>query len=293
VDASRPRGTLYLVATPIGNLQDLSARAAAVLGEADLIAAEDTRRAQKLLSHLGLHKPLESFHGDSDLRKQERLARLLQDGRVIANVSDGGTPGIADPGRELVAAAVAAEIPVIPIPGPAAVVTALSASGMVADRFVFAGFPPRKHGDRLSFLQRFGNLGLTVVLYEAPHRIVDTLAAIAEGFPERPVFIARELTKQHEELLHGTAAELTEVFRSREPLGEFVVVLGGGDVPEATVGPADLRQAMRRMIQAGLRPKDAAQVLADLGVASRREGYQLALAVKEETVAAGENDLSD
>ena len=284
------RGTLYLVATPIGNLQDLSARAIATLGEADLIAAEDTRRAQKLLSHLGLHKPLESFHGDSDLKKQERLLRLLQEGRVVAYVSDGGTPGIADPGRELVTAAVQAGVPVIPIPGPSAVVTALSVSGMVADRFLFAGFPPRKHGERADFLQRVGNLGLTVVLYEAPHRVVETLEAIAEAFPDRQVFVGRELTKQFEELLRGTAAELAQTFRDREPRGEFVLVLEAGEEPEIATGAGELRAAVRRLLQAGLRPKEAAHVLADLGMASRREAYQLALVVKEETAAPGEND---
>jgi 16S rRNA (cytidine1402-2'-O)-methyltransferase len=295
VDASPRPGALYVVATPLGNLQDLSPRAAATLREADLIAAEDTRRAQKLLAHLGLRKPLESFHGDSDLRKQERLTRLLQDGRAIAYVSDSGTPGIADPGRELVAAAVAAGVPVIPIPGPSALVTALSASGMVADRFLFAGFPPRKAAERAAFLQRLGNLSLTVVLYEAPHRLLATLAALADAFPDRQMLVARELTKQFEELLRGTAAELAQTFREREPRGEFVLVLEAGEGSEVGEGPrfsrpADLHAAMHRLLQAGLHAKDAAQVLADLGLTSRREAYQLALAVKEETADAGEND---
>jgi len=289
VDASGRLGTLYLVATPLGNLQDLSARAITTLREADLIAAEDTRRAQKLLSHLNLHKPLESFHGDSDARKQERLLRLLQDGRTVAYVSDSGTPGIADPGRELVAAAAQAGVPVIPIPGPCALVTALSVSGMVADRFVFAGFPPRKSGERAAFLRRVGDLGLTVVLYEAPHRVVQTLAAIAELFPNRRMLVARELTKQFEELLQGTAAEMAQVFAEREPRGEFVLVLEAGAAPEVAAGAVELDAAVRRLLQAGLRPREAAQVLADLGVASRREAYQMALAVKEEAAEAGEN----
>lgn len=277
-------GTLYLVTTPIGNLQDLSARAAAALAEADLIAAEDTRRAQKLLSHLHLHRPLESFHGDSDIRKQDRLIRALQDGRTIAYVSDGGTPGIADPGRELVRGAVEANIPVVPIPGPCALVTALSVSGMVADRFVFGGFPPRKQGERLAFLQRLKGSGLTLVLYEAPHRIVETLEAIAEVFPERRVLVARELTKLHEELVRGTAGELAEEFRRREPKGEFALVIEGG--PPEDGGPTEgrpLRAAVSLMLQAGLRPKEIAQIIAELGLASRREAYRLALAVKEET----------
>lgn len=278
-------GTLYLVTTPIGNLQDLSPRAVETLAAADLIAAEDTRRAQKLLAHLNLHKPLESFHGDSDPRKQERLVRLLLEGRSIAYVSDGGVPGIADPGRELVWAAVEADVPVVPIPGPCALVTALSVSAMLADRFVFGGFAPRKPKERIEFIQRLGATGLTLVLYEAPHRAVETLQAIAEVFPERRLLVARELTKQYEELLRGTAGELAEEFARREPRGEFVVVIEGGAAAASPVLPphGSLEAGVRRMLAAGLRPKDIGQVLADLGLASRREAYQLALALKEDS----------
>jgi 16S rRNA (cytidine1402-2'-O)-methyltransferase len=289
VDAQRQPGTLTLVTTPIGNLQDLSPRAAAVLAAADLIVAEDTRRAQKLLSHLQLHKPLESFHGDSDTRKQDRLVRRLLAGEALAYVSDGGTPGIADPGRELVVAAVAAGVPVTPIPGPCALVTALSVSGMVADRFVFAGFPPRHARERAEFLGRFAATGLTVVLYEAPHRIVDTLQAIAQAFGERQVLVARELTKHYEELLRGTAAELAATFAEREPKGEFVIVIEGGAPSEPPATPQQLDGAVRRLVAAGLGPRDVAGVLVELGVAGRREAYQLALAVKKEASPAAGN----
>jgi len=293
VDAQRPGGTLYLVATPLGNLQDLSARAVATLGAVDLVVAEDTRRAQKLLAHLGLHKPLESFHGDSDTRKQERLIGQLMAGQSLAYVSDGGTPGIADPGRELVRAAEEAGVPVVPVPGPCAAVTALSVSGMVADRFVFAGFPPRKAGERLEFLRRFGGMGLTVVLYEAPHRIVDTLAALAEACPERRVVVARELTKQYEELLRGTAAELASVFREREPRGEFVVVVEAGAQTTSAGAGRDVEAAARRLLAAGLRPKAVAQVLADLGVASRNEAYGRAVALQEEAADEAKERSAD
>ncbi len=290
MDAQRRCGTLYLVTTPIGNLQDLSDRVRAVLGAADLVVAEDTRRAQKLLSHLDLHKPLESFHGDSGARKQERLIRRLQEGLEIAYVSDGGAPGIADPGRELVSAAAAAGARVVPVPGPCALVTALSVSGMVADRFVFGGFPPRKAGERLALLQRLKTTGLTVVLYEAPHRVVETLQAVAEVFGDRPVLLARELTKQYEDLLRGTALELATVFAAREPRGEFVLVIEGGEEPAGAAGERELTPTVRRLLQAGLGPRDIAGVISDLGWASRREAYQRALALKEEDAAAGEND---
>lgn len=283
MNAQHKPGTLYLVTTPIGNLSDLSERAVATLREADLVAAEDTRRAQKLLSHLGLHKPLESFHGDSDARKQERLVRLLADGRSIAYVSDGGTPGIADPGRELVWAAVQAEAAVVPVPGPCALVTALSVSGMIADRFVFGGFPPRKSGERAEFLERLRACGLTVVLYEAPHRVVETLEAVGEAFPESQVLAARELTKHYEELMRGTALELAEELRRREPRGEFVLVIEAAP-PErgAAVGEAALRAAVRRMVAAGMRAKDIAEVVAELGLAPKREAYRMAVEAREE-----------
>ncbi len=289
MEAERRLGTLYLVTTPIGNLQDLSPRAAAALGEADLVVAEDTRRAHKLLSHLQLHKPLESFHGDSDTRKQERLVRRLQDGQSLAYVSDGGTPGVADPGRELVCAAVAAGAPVVPVPGPCALITALSVSGMLADRFVFAGFPPRKAGEREAFLRRFMGMGLTVVLYEAPHRAAETLQAIAGVAADRPVVVGRELTKQHEELLRGTAAELAAVFAEREPRGEFAIIIEGGMNETEPAGAPSVETAVRRLLQAGLGVRDTAGVLADLGLAARREAYQLALAMKEEGMETEEN----
>jgi 16S rRNA (cytidine1402-2'-O)-methyltransferase len=293
VEAQRQHGTLYLVTTPIGNLQDMSERAIATLREADLIVAEDTRRAQKLLSHLNLHKPFESFHGDSSTRKTARLIQQLLEGRDIAYVSDGGTPGVADPGRELVSAAAAVEAPVVAIPGPCALITALSVSGMLGDRFVFAGFPPRKPGERLAFLRRFKAMGLTLVLYEAPHRVVDTLQAVAEVFADRPLLVARELTKRYEELLRGTAAELAAVFAEREPRGEFALVIEGGEEAPAPVGERELEPAVRRLLQAGLGTRDTAGVLADLGLVSRREAYQVALAVKKEEMGQEENTGDD
>lgn len=277
------RGTLYLVATPLGNLQDLSPRALETLRSVDLVAAEDTRRTRQLLSHFDLHKPLESFHGDSDERKTARLTRLLEAGKSVAYVSDGGTPGIADPGRELVCAAVTLGAPVVPIPGPAALVAALSVSGMVADRFLFGGFPPRKAGERLAFLTRLGAAGVTLVLYEAPHRVIETLEAVAEALGDPPVLVARELTKQYEELLRGAASEVAARLQEAGPRGEFVIVVEVGQREEpAAVSAEQVAEAVGRMVRGGLGARDVSEIISGLGLAGKRDAYQMALAAGRE-----------
>jgi 16S rRNA (cytidine1402-2'-O)-methyltransferase len=215
---------------------------------------------------------------------------VLTAGQSVAYVSDGGTPGIADPGRELVSAALGAGVPVIPIPGPCALVTALSVSGMVADRFVFGGFPPRKAGERREFLLRLGSTGLTVVLYEAPHRIVETLEAVAEVLGDPQVMLGRELTKQYEELLHGRAAELAQEFRTREPRGEFVIVVEGSPRrEERCVSAEHLATAVQQLAHSGVGARDISQVLSGLGVCGRREAYQMALAARKELAGDTEN----
>lgn len=279
----RAPGTLYLVSTPIGNLDDITARALNTLRAVDLVAAEDTRRSRTLLTHFGVHKPLESFHGDSDEKKTARLVRVLESGQSVAYVSDGGTPGIADPGRELVVAAVAVGAGVVPVPGPSALVTALSVSGMVADRFVFGGFPPRKAGERRTFLEHLRATGLTVALYEAPHRVVETLQAIAEVFDDPQVLAARELTKQYEELLRGSASELVARLTEREPRGEFVLVIEPGRASESAPASRDqLTEAISRMTRAGMGARDVAEVISGLGLTPRRDAYQMSLAAKKE-----------
>ena len=279
----RAPGALYLVSTPIGNLDDITERALSTLRAVDLVAAEDTRRSRQLLAHFGIHKPLESFHGDSDEKKTARLVRLLEGGQSVAYVSDGGTPGLADPGRELVVAAVAAGATVVPVPGPSALATALSVSGMVADRFVFGGFPPRKSGERHAFLERLYATELTTVLYEAPHRVVATLQAVAEVFADPPVMIGRELTKQYEELLRGSASELAAILTEREPRGEFVLVIERGRDTEAPPASHEqLAAAIRRMALADMGARDIAEVLSGLGLIPRREAYQMSLAAKKE-----------
>jgi 16S rRNA (cytidine1402-2'-O)-methyltransferase len=218
---------LYVVATPIGNLEDITARALRVLKEVDVVACEDTRRTRALLSHFDIHTPTVSYYEHNKLTRGPQLLRQLAEGRSIALVSDAGTPGISDPGVLLVREARAAGVTVVPIPGPSAVVAALSAAGVPADRFVFDGFLPVKPGRRLNRLKALRALETTTVVYESPHRIVAALEAIAEVFGDAPVVVARELTKQFEEIVTASAAEHLARLRLAEPRGEFVVVLPG------------------------------------------------------------------
>jgi 16S rRNA (cytidine1402-2'-O)-methyltransferase len=221
-------GTLYVVATPIGNLEDVTARALRVLREVDVVACEDTRRTRQLLTHFDIHTPTVSYYEHNKLTRGPQLLRQLAEGKSIALVSDAGTPGISDPGVLLVREARAAGVRVIPVPGPSAVVAALSAAGLPADRFVFDGFLPVKPGRRVNRLKALRALETTVVVYESPHRIVAAMEAIAEVFGTTPVVIARELTKQFEEVLTATPAVHLERLRAAEPRGEFVIVLPGG-----------------------------------------------------------------
>ncbi|MBI1845598.1 MAG: 16S rRNA (cytidine(1402)-2'-O)-methyltransferase [Candidatus Rokubacteria bacterium] len=222
---SAPVGTLYVVATPIGNLEDLSLRALRVLREVALVACEDTRRTRALLSRYDVHTPTTSYFEHNKLRKGPYLLGLLAAGKSIALVTDAGTPGISDPGFLLVAEARAAGVPVVPVPGPSAVVALLSAAGVPADRFVFDGFLPVKPGRRLNRLRALQAMGMTVVLYESPHRIVAALEAIGEVFGEAPVVIGRELTKQFEEIVSATPAEHLARLRAAPIRGEFALVI--------------------------------------------------------------------
>ena len=217
--------TLYLVATPIGNLEDITLRALRVLKEVALIACEDTRRTRALLSHFGIHAPVTSYFEHNRLRKGARLLETLQAGQSVALVTDAGTPGISDPGFLLVRQAREAGIAVVPVPGPSAVVAALSAAGVPADRFVFDGFLPVKPGRRLHRLEALRALEMTVVCYESPHRILATLEAIAQVFGTHPIVVAREMTKQFEEIVRGPAAVLRERFGAGPVRGEFTLII--------------------------------------------------------------------
>ena len=218
-------GTLYVVATPIGNLEDVTLRALRVLEEVDLIACEDTRRTRALLSHFRIHAPVTSYFEHNKLAKGEALLRTLSEGKSIALVTDAGTPGISDPGFLLVRAARDAGISVVPVPGPSAVITALSVAGVPADRFVFDGFLPVKPGRRLHRLEALRALEMTVVCYESPHRIAATLGAIESVFGETEIVVARELTKQFEEIVQGAPARLIERFAQGRARGEFTLII--------------------------------------------------------------------
>jgi len=219
------KGTLYVVATPIGNLEDITLRALRTLKEVDLIACEDTRRTRGLLSHYGIRAPVTSYFEQNKLAKGEALLRTLDEGKSVALVTDAGTPGISDPGFLLVRRAREAGLRVVPVPGPSAVIAALSAAGVPADRFVFDGFLPVKPGRRLHRLQALRSLEMTVVCYESPHRILASLDAIAEVFGDAEIVVARELTKQFEEIIAGMPAGLREHFSRGETRGEFTVVI--------------------------------------------------------------------
>ena len=220
-------GTLYVVATPIGNLEDLTLRALRVLKEVDLIACEDTRRTRTLLGRYAISAPVTSYFEHNKLRKGEALLRLLSEGKAVALVTDAGTPGISDPGFLLVKAARAAGIKVVPVPGPSALAAALSAAGIPADSFVFEGFLPVKPGRRLARLKALKELETTVVLYEAPHRLLKTLGAIREVFGEIALVVARELTKQFEEIREGSPSEQLAYFGARAVRGEVTIVIWG------------------------------------------------------------------
>ncbi len=226
----RMAGSLYVVSTPIGNLDDMTVRAVSTLKSVGLIAAEDTRRTGLLLRHFGIATPTTSLHAHNETEKLPALLHRLSEGIDIALVSDAGTPVVADPGQRLVAAAIGQGIRVIPIPGPSAVMAALAASGYPADEFVFAGFAPSRSKDRKQWLERLRTEPRAVVLFEAPHRITKTLTDMTEILGERPICIARELTKLHEEIIH-TSAEQARKLNVPER-GEFTIVLAPYSKPD-------------------------------------------------------------
>ncbi|UCE63613.1 MAG: 16S rRNA (cytidine(1402)-2'-O)-methyltransferase [Nitrospirota bacterium] len=220
-------GTLFIVSTPIGNLEDITFRAIRTLKDASTIAAEDTRRTKKLCTHYGIGTPLTSYHDFNKEEKTPVFLQRLQEGEHIALVSDAGTPLISDPGFFLVREALAAKIPVVPIPGPSAVLAALVASGFPPDAFTFEGFVPRKSGARLQLFKRLDNEGRTTILFETPHRLRSTLEVLQETMGDRTLVVARELTKLHEEILRGTAQELLESKLTKGVKGEVTIVIEG------------------------------------------------------------------
>jgi 16S rRNA (cytidine1402-2'-O)-methyltransferase len=271
--------TLYIVATPIGNLEDMTYRAVRILGEVDLIAAEDTRHSLKLLSHFGISRPMTSYFDHNQQFKGERILNALRQGKSVALISDAGTPCVSDPGYQLVRDAVAENIQVIPIPGACAAVAALSASGLPTDTFTFAGFPPSRQGKRRTFLADLATLPGTLVLYEAPHRTEATLRDIREVLGERRIVVARELTKIYEELVRGCVSEVIEFVAQGKVRGEVVIMVAPGEIVTKATEP--LGDVLRRlMADGGLSVKDVARKTADITGVSRNEAYAEALKLR-------------
>ena len=272
--------TLFVVATPLGNLGDLSARVLEVLRAVPVVAADDTRRSRGLLEHIGAHPQLLSFHAHSPERRLEALLEILSDGRDVALVSDAGTPGISDPGTELVQAARDAGHVIVPIPGPTAIATLLSASGLPADRFLFLGFLPRRGSERSRLLKRAVAEEWSVVFYEAPGRIAELLDDLRELAPARRATIGRELTKLHEEIKHGTLEELHAHVAAAEPRGEFTVVLEGAGVPPA---PEDRTEeattSARQWLTEGITRREVSQRVASEFGLSRNDAYRLVMRI--------------
>ena len=276
VSAEPCGGTLYVVGTPIGNLEDLSPRARRVLEGADRIACEDTRHSGLLLSRLGIRgRRLLSFHAHNEAARLPQLLEALAAGEAVAVISDAGLPGIADPGEGLVAAARRDGHPVICIPGPCALTTALVSSGLPAGRFCFEGFLPARGGPRRERLGALANEERTLVFYEAPHRLVALLEDLLAELGNRPLRVARELTKRHEEQVGPTVEAALAHFRTTPPLGECTVVVGGAEPVAPCWDPIALGQELAHLVAGGLSRREAARTLAERSGHSRRELYAL------------------
>ena len=271
-------GTLYLVPTPIGNLDDMTFRAVKVLTGADLIAAEDTRHTQQLLNHFDIHTPEISFHEHNTEQRIPELIGKLKAGLTIVQCSDAGMPSISDPGKELVAAAVKEGIPVVPLPGANAGLTALIASGLVPQPFYFYGFLERKHQQQVQELEQLRNRSETMIFYEAPHRLKKTLKVMAEVFgDDRQAVLARELTKRYEEFSRGSLAELTAFYDEHQPRGEYVVLIAGNPQPDEYVQNDEAGTPIEQIdqkISEGLSTNAAIKLVAKKNKLNRQELYK-------------------
>jgi 16S rRNA (cytidine1402-2'-O)-methyltransferase len=272
--------TLYLVGTPIGNLGDMTMRGLEILRGVDTIAAEDTRHTGKLLHHFQIKTPQISYHQHNEQQRIPELISQLQSGKSIALVTDAGMPGISDPGYLLVSACVAAGIRVIPIPGVTAVITAVSASGLPSDRFVFEGFLPAKGQERRDRLESFAGDARTLVFYESPHRLRQTLADFAETFGiDRQIVLGRELTKLHEEFWRGDIGAAIAHYNQVEPQGEYAIVIAGAHVSHPTLSDEAIDRALIELMLAGTSRSQASRIVGEQISQSRRYVYQLALAI--------------
>jgi 16S rRNA (cytidine1402-2'-O)-methyltransferase len=272
-------GVLYIVATPIGNLEDISLRALRILKEVDRIAAEDTRHTRILLSHYDIRTPLTSYHEHNEKTQAQRLVERLQRGENIALVSDAGTPAISDPGFRLVVEALRADVRIIPLPGPSALATVLSASGLPTDRFAFEGFLPAKRQERDARLHALRSESRTLVFYEAPHRVKESLMTMRRIFGDREIVVAREVSKVHEEFLRGSIERVLTQLAEREVKGELTIVVHGAR-REAQVSEEELIAQIRRMAEEGIGVKQISELLGERYQVAKREVYRLALSIR-------------
>ncbi len=274
-------GTLYLVATPIGNMSDISLRALSTLKEADLIAAEDTRVTGKLLKHYGIETSMTPYHQHSLGRKADRLLDVLNGGKSIAMVSDAGTPGISDPGHELIALCIEHGVPVVSIPGPNAIITALIVSGLSTRRFTFDGFPPRSAHERRMFFESLKGEPRTMVFYESPLRLVATLKTALQVLGDRRAAVMREATKMFEEVHRGTLSSAIERFTDVKPKGEITFLIeGAASVPEE-IGEDQVEDALRRFIGEGMSERDAVRHVTAMYSLPKKEVYTRMLKMKQ------------
>lgn len=273
-------GTLYLVGTPIGNLEDITFRAVRILKEADIIAAEDTRHTGKLLQHFQVTTPQISYHDHNTQQRIPQLIARLERGEAIALVTDAGMPGISDPGYELVCACVAADLTVVPIPGPTAVIAAVAAAGLPSDRFVFEGFLPVKGKARKARLAELKTEPRTTILYESPHRLVKTLTELGETLgTDRAVTLARELTKRYEEFWRGSIAEALLHYESVVPKGEFTVAIAPTPQTQTPLTEAEIITTLKDLIAQGVSRSDASRQIAQRTTLSKRDIYQISLEI--------------
>ncbi|MEH2186526.1 MAG: 16S rRNA (cytidine(1402)-2'-O)-methyltransferase [Nostoc sp.] len=273
-------GTLYVVGTPIGNLEDITFRAVRILQTVDIIAAEDTRHTGKLLQHFQVKTPQVSYHEHNRTSRIPELLEHLVNDKAIALVSDAGMPGISDPGYELVKACIETGIPVVPIPGASAAITALSAAGLPTDRFVFEGFLPAKTQQRQEHLESLQTESRTLIFYESPHRLRDTLQDLAEVWgSDRQIVLGRELTKLYEEFWRGTIAEAIAHYSQREPQGEYTLVVAGIPASQPQLTEEELKAELKQLITQGISRSQASRQLAKFTSLPRRQLYQLALSL--------------
>lgn len=284
-DPSAPLdGRLYLVGTPIGNLEDITFRAIRILKEADQIACEDTRHSLKLLNHYDIQKPLVSYHEHNELTRAPELVFAMEQGAKVALISDAGTPLVSDPGHRLVALCLRHKIPVIPVPGPSALLAALSASGLPNEEFLFVGFLPSRGGERKRAIERLRIEDRTIIIYESPHRVEETVAETREILGDRPACLAREVTKLHEEFRRGTLSEISASLQERPARGEITLVIGAGVVGGARASEASSTTLVERveelMQQAKLDRKDALKLAAKERGITRRAAYDQLIETK-------------